>query len=1242
MGFTDDQLKAIRSRNENLLVSAAAGSGKTTVLVERVMQLVTDEDDPCDIGQILVLTFTKAAAANMKNKIADAFRDLMKKKGNDPRLMRQSILVRGAKIMTIHSFCSSLIREHFPETGLEPGFRIAAEGETDLIRKDVFANVMEELYLSEDNEDFLEMCEALSSGQDDSQVEKKVNLIWGVAESYPWPRKWLEDHRSDYDGTDQVIMDLCKGEIAALLRQMEAQLVSAAALCDEPSGPARYRDNILKSLEGVRQVLIKLEKTGECTHDDLESIVFDRLPSKTKNDDWSDELKDRAKDLRDSAKEILKGRNSSDSRLEKLVSSFNEEEEIRPVCARRLHSLIDLVMRVMEAYNAEKERRGIIDFSDMEHIALRLLTRGEVSEDGVPEPSDIALQYRKTFREVMCDEYQDSSFIQELILSLIAGDDPKVCRRFMVGDVKQSIYGFRQARPEIFVQKYEEYGLNARGTDLRVILADNFRSRRSVTDSVNQVFEVIMKKEFGGVEYDENAMLRASAKYPTEDGPENETELLIATGPRPEDKADKTPSASEGSEMKGKKKAPDTQGGPDDPDDPGALETESRMIARRIRELMNSFEVYDGNLKVMRPVRYGDIAILIRSRGDRLTALRKVLEESGIPVSVTTSGGYFSALEVRTLLNFLETVSNPLEDVPLFGTMRGLLGDFDDEELARIKAETSGDPEEGKMPFWDRVNKVARSAESPLRDKALSFVNTVLRYREMARYTEVSGIIRSLLNETGYRETVSAMSGGARRIQNVQALIKKAEEYGKTSYSGVHDFVRYIHELQKYSIDFGEEDTEAEDSDAVRVMSIHNSKGLEFPVVFFSFAGKQFNDTDLNSQIVASPEYGVGMSHVDIDLRLSSTTLRKEFIVSKIRETTHGEELRLLYTAMTRAKEKLIITGYAKDPVKTMAEAEPVGDMLQAVISKKCFLDWLMLTPLAGRAKIIHANDTARGEEEMLQSLAERKYAILEGRDADEDIYEKTLKALRYTYPHPELSGIFSKTTVTKLKKLAMPEEGGSVLPAFPEAEDAGAVPSDRSAGAVSREEAAIQGVSAAGGKVPEFMTEGEKPLSGSFRGTAYHRVLAVMDLNAKDVNEELLRLEREGLISPVQRKTVRAGDIERFMKSGVFERMKKACNERRLWREQPFVSSAESMISSLPEGSTVIVQGIIDAMWEEDDGTVILDYKTDRVTDVEELKERYAAQLEIYGKAMDRRENRPKVKSLILYSIPLARMTEV
>lgn len=1175
MSFTEEQLKAINSRNENLLVSAAAGSGKTTVLVERIMSLVTDENAPVDIGDILVVTFTRAAAANMKDKIAKAFRERLEKEGRNPRLLRQSILVHRAKIMTLDTFCLSVIRDHFPETGLDPGFRVAAEGEAELIKGDVFSNVMEEYYLSDDNYDFLDMCEALSAGRDDSGVESVVRSLWRVAESYPWPLEWLEDHKCDYDSGDETAKEYYVNQAESRLTYMETLLSNALAICDEPEGPVNYRDSVNESLFAVRTALMKLKETGEFTEEDAERISFPRISGRPKNVI----LKDMAAGLRKEAQKQAKD-------LKELAASYRVGVDGDPVCGRHLKALINLTERVMEEYAAEKERRGVIDFSDMGHTALRILARK--NENGEIEPTETALEYRKAFREVMCDEYQDSNLVQELILSVIAGDDPTVCNRFMVGDVKQSIYAFRQARPELFVKKYEEYGLNERGTDLRVILSQNFRSRRTVTDSVNQVFEVIMKKAFGGVEYDENARLTAAARYSETDSEENRTELLVASA--------ETDEEADGS------------------GDSDRAELESLCIAHRIRDLMRAFKVSDGSNDSVRPVRYGDMAVLVRSLGENVNSLRRILEENGIPVSVTTSTGYFSALEVRTLMNYLETLGNPLDDIPLFGTMRGLLGGFDDDELALIKASVDHD-----SPLWEAVINYAFGERSELQDKTLLFVRKIERYREMSVYTPVSGILRKLLNETGYRELVSAMSGGARRFQNVQMLVKKAEEYEKTSYSGVRDFVRYIAELKKYSVDFGEADAEGEDSDAVRIMTIHKSKGLEFPVVFLSFTGKQFNDTDLKGKVVINPDLGVGMDHVDTLLRLSCTTLRKEAVISRIHDTTHGEELRLLYTAMTRAKEKLVITGSVKDAEKLLSREQRDTPDLMDIRSKKTYLDWLMMTPIALRAEIFTPKGEEQRERMAFESLNERKKAVLYGDMVDDSVYRSAACALEYQYPHPELKGKYSKTTVTELKKLSLEEEGESVFPESPEPKE---MPSDY--------------------PVPAFLKEGSRPLPGTFRGTAYHRVMAVMDFEAPDVNEELLRLERTGLISLEQRRSVKVRDIEAFRGSPVFERMKQAFIDRKLKRELPFVTTADSVSAAFPPESSAIIQGMIDAMWEEEDGTVILDYKTDRVRDMEELKERYHLQLELYGKAMDKRRGRKKVKALILYSFPLAEAIEL
>ncbi|MCR5304794.1 MAG: UvrD-helicase domain-containing protein, partial [Lachnospiraceae bacterium] len=919
---------------------------------------------------------------------------------------------------------------------------------------------------------------------------------------------------------------------------------------------------------------VSFSKNGAWDPSAIETITFPKR-AQVRGNAYSPELKERGSAEWKKAATIVKN-------AVKTALPLSEGTSADPVCAKHLKSLTELTIDFIEAYAAEKEKRGVIDFSDMGHLALRILARE--NEDGTIEPTDTAMEYRKIFREVMCDEYQDSNLVQEIILSAIAGKDPEVCSRFMVGDVKQSIYGFRQARPELFVEKYEEYGRNEGGNDQRIILSENFRSRRSVTNSVNRVFRYIMKKEMGGVEYDEDAELKQAASFPEADSPDNVTEILVA------DKGD---------------------------EDMDSSEAESILIADTIEDLKKRLQIYDSKLEDMRPLKYGDIAILIRSFS-HVGAIRETLEGRDIPVSVSTSSGYFSVIEVRNLMNFLTAIGNPLDDIALFGVMRGPLGGFRDEELAQMKAGSS------EASFWETVLRYSEAGEDPLREKVSAFISMLNGYRASSVYTGVSDILRRIINETGYREMISSMRGGERRLANVQMLIKRAEEFEGTSYFGVHDFVRYIDEMRKYDIDFGEADTEGEESDAVRIMSIHKSKGLEFPVVFLAFSANKFNDMDTFGKVVVSSEYGAGMDHIDTEKRIFYPTIRKDMIVSRVKETMHGEEMRLLYTAMTRAKEKLIITGCMKEAEKNLnnapgftaapGSAADTGD----IESANNYLSWLMLTPVIklAEAVMITKKDDEGDPDAYHATLRERRAMVMSYGEADKGIYDAAVKAFEYTYPHPELRGVFSKTTVTELKRQSLLEEGESAESLFEE----------------KREEEMTF-------PVPLFMEGEERPAAGNIRGTAYHRVMAVIDPMASSVEEDILRLEREGLISPEQRRLVKTKDIEAFVQSELFGRMKEAYKKGKLKREQPFVSFAHGSDEAGIGKTNAIMQGMIDAMWEEDGGVVILDYKTDRVSTMAELEERYRFQLELYGEAIGREK---KIKSLVLYSFHLDKVQEL
>ena len=1269
--FTETQRKVIEQRGCNLLVSAAAGSGKTAVLVERIVDMVCGGEQPVDIDRLLVVTFTNAAAAQMREKIGRALNERLSLEPENEHLQRQSTLLYNAQITTIDSFCLFILRNQFHTIGLDPGFRIAEEGEMRLLRADVLAGVIEDAYAEEDPA-FLNCMEYFSLGSRDEAVEKEVLKLYDFAMSMPFPEKWLAERKQDYQAAVSDILSLpwaavFMEHVRLMLSGCLEKLSLAVQLCEEPDGPYFYGPLLEKEREMTEGLLRACGGAGEeaetaLGYDALCSafgaVSFDRLPSK-RDEGVLPAKREAAKGLRDSVKETL-----TDLRKQFFGGSAEQVSRQMKGCQEAAAALLDLTLAFKEAFDKAKRERNILDFDDIEHFALQVLVR---EEEGGYVPTETALDYRSRFHEILIDEYQDSNLVQEYLLSCISGEAQGRYNRFMVGDVKQSIYKFRLARPELFLEKHEAYG-QAGNHAMRIDLHQNFRSRREVLDSVNAVFARIMGREMGGIVYDENAALHLGASFPQkEEGlpaeASNVTELLLFQEEKVPAEQTARESESEAAQLTPK-------------------EQEAYGVAARIKRLLKDFQGTDKETGTLRRVMYRDIVILLRTLSGWDEVFKRVLEEEGIPVHVTARTGYFAASEVQELLHFLRILDNPLQDIPLYGTLHTYLGGFSEEEIALVRAAFPK-----KKYLFDALAACAteqtggetgqaENAEqliSPkLRGKITNFLGKMTRYRELSVYLSVHELLQTILRESGYLHYVAASPEGGKRRANVEMLLVKAADYEKTSYSGLYHFLRYMEQLEKYEVDYGEAAVQDENADVVRIMSIHKSKGLEFPVCFVSGLAQSFRKKESGGALVADVDAGIGVDYVDFAGRVKSSNLRKNAIAVKLKRDSMAEELRILYVAMTRAEEKLIMTSVVNKPEKAAASLLPLQRRKKRLLSYDVLLGQdsfltLLLSALSGNHcldgfyEAVGMEPDTKGpeyaedmgfcvkltgwdhvveekiEETVVGMEAKRKLlASGESGLVDENLMTELSDRFAYEYPHENLKDLYTKTTVSELKMAGMHEQDELSAKLF---EEKPQIP-----------------------YLPKFL-KGDERVSGSTRGSAFHKVMELFDFQklTKEVNrsreatEALLReqieeMRREGRLSQEYYEAVGTQKIVSFLTSWTALRMADAARAGKLYKEQPFVMGlpASRLGEGFPSEETVLIQGIIDVFFEEEDGFVVLDYKTDAVSMPEELVKRYQVQLLYYSEALEQLAGYPSergskpVKERILYSFKLGEQINV
>ena len=1218
VSFTTDQKKVIEARGCNLLVSAAAGSGKTAVLVERIAGLVCDETHPVDIDRLLVVTFTKAAAAEMRERVHKRIAEELEKHPHSAHIQKQYTLVHRAQITTIDSFCLSVLRNHFQEIGLDPDFRICDEAEGRLLKEDVLAEVMESSYASKDPA-FLAAVEHFCEGSDDAALAEAAMKLYDYAESFPWPEEYYETCREIY--RVQTAAELESSELLKEAARYARDLLCGIAeeydrllkLCNAPDGPYMFGDLVEKELLAVRTAA---EAEGyeamQRAADQLEAAMDGKLSPKkdpSVDPEKREAVKNRRTKLKGQIRELRQGFFSLS------VQDLLEQLQFLALPAE---GLIALTARFRQAFLEAKKKKRIVDFGDQEHFALEILLQPDESGQRVPTP--VALEYREHFAEIMIDEYQDSNYVQERILSAISGESEGRFNRFMVGDVKQSIYGFRQAKPELFMEKYGIY--TGEGNKRKVDLKQNFRSRREVLEVTNAVFARLMHPLWCGIDYDDNAALNYGANY--SDAPGMSAEYLSY----PADQASVLGRAWDKEMM------------------------EALVIGLRILELTTQAQVTrDREGKILAAAQYRDIVILHRSPGTVVGQYRKVFEMLGIPLYAASRTGYFEAREVREILQFLRCLNNPRQEIPLFGSMIAVFGGFTEEEAAQIRVlcpagnlydallSAAGLSEDGEAADPSDDGKAGAQGRIPsvLQRKAGDFVLRLQEYRRQAGYLGVRRLLQQIFDDYDYLDYLSALPAGDRRRANAELFLTRAADYEETSYHGLYHFVRYMDRLQKYNQELGQADLLDENANVVRLMSIHQSKGLEFPIVIVGGISHQFNLRDVNAGLVLDDRLGLGIQYVDPLLRLKRSTMQRDVIQRHRLQGALGEELRILYVAMTRAREKLILadgSGAAADSAE--------GHTFASYMKARSFAQFLepILGALPLERREISPEDLVRdtGVRELSRSGLAEELSHAE-KYADAEKLRQLADRFASQYPYQNLENLFTKTTVSELKMaaLAQAEEGEPSHPLFETQE---------------RKH-----------KVPAFRRTEQGP-TGTMVGNAYHRLMERMDFDRvlgsalggmpadyadysgklSAQREEVLRaledfLREEcaaGRIRTEAAEVIRRDRILRFFASELAWRMWRAQRAGTLKKEQPFVFgiSADRLAAQAPD-ETVLIQGIIDAYFEEDGKIVLLDYKTDHIASPADLWDRYRVQMDYYRQALEKLTGLP-VSQRFLYSFHL------
>ncbi|ENY8550915.1 helicase-exonuclease AddAB subunit AddA [Clostridioides difficile] len=1243
--WTKEQLEVIESRECNLLVAAAAGSGKTAVLVERIIQMITSRENPIDIDKLLVVTFTNAAASEMRERIGDAIGKALDENPENKHLQNQLVLLNKSSITTIHSFCLDVIKSNFHRINLDPNFRIGDQTECAILKQEAIEEVFEDLY-EERDEGFLNLVESYAERGGDKEVQDIILGIYSFAMASPEPKKWLIDSAErfnideNFDFSQSIwaraILDTVKIEINGLCLNMERALKEVESIEELET----FAEKLSVEYKKIADISQACNKSWDEAYKKMASMSFENYVKGVKRiskdaPSYIKESKEKAKTIRDKTKKSL----------ESIVSAtFNKDNDSIREEIKYLYNIVkpisSVVLRFEEEYSNKKREKGIIDFNDIEHFALNILT--DVDEKGNIVPSDIAVGYRNKFYEIFIDEYQDSNLVQEVLLKAVANTETP--NRFMVGDVKQSIYRFRQAKPELFLQKYNNYNDKKGSSHRKIMLYKNFRSREEVVDAVNYIFENIMNENIGEIEYTEKERLNLGANFNVDTDEKSiiggATEIHLI---QKDNKLDDDIINDKDDRINNKENEIEEEEKLDN------IQLEARMVGNIIKDLMKVNEdgkiqkVYDKGIDGYRPVEFRDIVILLRATSAWAPVFADELMNMDIPTYADVGVGYFDTIEIKTILSLLQIIDNPMQDIPLISVLKSPIFGFTPEDLIDIRVQSKdkifyevlkSTAEYDGFTDSQNENESEFIPSEECINKSKDFLIKLKEFKEKSMYMNTDEFIWYLYTRTGYYAYVGALPGGSQRQANLKVLFERAKQFEETSLKGIFNFVNFIEKLKKSSSDMGSAKTLGENANVVRIMSIHKSKGLEFPVVICSAMGKNFNTQDFKKSILYHHNLGYGPQFVDYERRISFPSIAKEALKSKINIENLSEEMRVLYVAFTRAKEKLIITGSTRniqDSIKRWSNGiESLDTISQYEILKgKNFLDWIMPCVLRHRdlsnlleevgldavfnvehnskwyGKLWNKSDilVEKKSDEEKESIEE----ILEKIDVDNpdsDYYSEIEEKLNYIYPYEFSTRKPATISVTEIKKIQNNYEEELINTIF--------------------EQKVIL-------KKPLFIQNEEEreKISGTERGTIVHLVMEVLDLknvsSVNDIKSQIRGFVSKGIITEKQASIVNPYKIYKFFASNIGKRM---LNAEIINREKSIYAQVnmkdiyiyEKLINNddkkLYDNESVMLRGIVDAYFEEDNQIVLVDYKTDFVNEenINQIIEKYKKQLDLYA----------------------------
>ena len=1224
--WTKEQSEVISHRKGNLLVSAAAGSGKTAVLVEHVIDRLLDKEHPISLSSVVLMTFTEAAASEMKERIKARLKEAFLE-NRDPHIEREIAELPNANISTIDAFCKRLIEENYTSLGIEPNFRIGEKNELALLKEDIVEELLEEEY-GKKEESFLSFVDRYSTGKQDKGIQEIIVKLYYLAVASPFPEKYL---KALSENSSSAWKNYLLESIRKRVEEAIETLREAILICTEEGGPSEY----LVTVEEDYQSLLRV-KAGAIlrrTIEEIQAISFSRIKNSKA------ERKEEVKGRRNAVKSLVQ-------KWQKNYILIPEEIEKKAETEGKtlLQEAIRLTLLFYARYQKEKLERNILDFSDLEHFALKLLY---TEKDGVLHFSTLADELAQEYTEILVDEYQDSNMVQEYLVSALSKERFSEGNVFQVGDVKQSIYRFRMARPELFLRKYYDESYP------KIFLQKNFRSLKGVIDAVNACFFRIMKKELGGIEYDRDSSLFQGREEKEETDSKTELLLLEKEENKPEKKKGEQ---TEEEKAKGKKEEnSEEKRGEAGLEKESDLQLECRMIASRVKELHK------------KNIQYKDMVILLRSPKKVAKEMVDIFSEEGIPSFAVSSDGYYSQVEVETILAMLSVIDNPKQDIPLAAVLHSPMFHFTDEELCSLKLaygsltealcmsaeaisggnfcsenQCSGNARcetvSGENPCSEKENalQVQLPLGKDLCKKWMDFCTKLERYRKLSRNLRVHELLTLLYEETSYYLYASALPMGEKRRANLDQLIEDALQFEKGSFSGLFNFIRYIEKAKQKEYDEGEANIYSEKDDLLRIMSIHQSKGLQFKVVFLSSLQKNFNKQDLRESILLDEELGMASPYLDQETRIKYPSLQLSAIKEKMEEENQAEELRLLYVAMTRAEEKLIMTGVVKNLASYM-EKHPVNEdiKIEDIRGAKSYLDFIMLAfsrsfteslenPLVKLCTFTREALSEKKEEEEGEKFSVRDalYSYLAEKCEKTEEEEEWDKDFSYRYDHEESTHLYPKYAVSLLKKQA--------IEAVKEQGDKEGETGGESKGLSEAEK------SGKNEQVHERNAEKREKGLGAKIGDSFHHALALFDYN-KGLEQlpAILGEEELSLLNKEQFQT--------FLSSSLGECFKKAFQEKRLFREMHFMRALpfRALFPDRKEEDEVLLQGIIDAFIVEDDGIILVDYKTDRVREGEELRERYRKQIMLYSDALEAILGK-RVKRRVLYSFYLAKEVEI